>query len=49
MPVFGAVQAWLSGATHGDGASGFGCVCVMVYNAPQPLCDQTSTSQQGQW
>jgi hypothetical protein len=41
MPVFGAVQAWLSGATHGDGASGFGCARVMVYNVPQQLRDQT--------
>jgi hypothetical protein len=47
IPVVGALQARVSGATPGDGASGFSCARVMVYNALSKLPNQTEASQVG--
>ena len=47
MPVCGALQACVSGATHGNGASRFGCTRVMVYNALEKLPNETEASQAG--
>jgi hypothetical protein len=47
MPICGALQARVSGATPGEGVSGFGCARVMVYNALSKLPNQTEASQVG--
>ena len=45
MPGCGAVQAWVSDVTYGDGAAGCGYARMLVSQALQPLRDQTEASQ----